>query len=106
MQMNVNIPKALATLSPVDRDDLIREGLYEAVQARIRRLKANIAESEGRVHHFVEKYGVSFEQFEKKLLADLDTHEAHEDYNDWFFWSEVLRENQQLLSEIQKTEDR
>lgn len=106
MQMNVNIPKVLAALSPADRDDLIREGLYEAVQARIRRIKADIAESEGHVRHFEEKYGVSFEQFEAKLLADLDTHEAHEDYNDWFFWTEVLSKNQQLLSEIQKNEGR
>lgn len=106
MQMNVNIPKALATLSPVDRDNLIREGLYEAVQARIRQLKANIAESESHIRHFTEKYGVSLEQFEAKSLTDLDTHEAHEDYNDWFFWSEVLSKNQQLLSEIQKSEGR
>jgi hypothetical protein len=106
MQMNVNIPKVLAVLSPADRDDLIREGLYEAVQARIRRIKADIVESESHVHHFEEKYGVSFDQFEAKTLADLDTHEAHEDYNDWFFWTEVLSKNQHLLDEIQKNEDR
>ncbi len=49
-----------------------------------------IVEAEAHVRYFEEKYGVSFERFEEKLLADLDTYEAHEDYNIWFFWREVL----------------
>ncbi|MCP4421237.1 MAG: hypothetical protein GY805_31890 [Chloroflexi bacterium] len=104
--MNVEIPKALAALSPSDRANLVREGLYEAVQARIRSLKADIVECEAHLHHFTEKYEVSFEQFETTMLADLDTHEAHEDYNDWFFWMEVLHNNRQLLSEIQENKGR
>jgi hypothetical protein len=104
MQMTVNIPKALAALSPAEREGLIREGLYEAVQTRIRQIKAEITESEEQVRHFEEKYGVSLEQFEKNL-GNSDTYQAHEDYNDWFYWHKVLDGNRQLLDELQETQD-
>ncbi len=100
-QMTVNIPKVLAALSPGEREGLIREGLFEAVQTRIRQIKAEIAESEKYVRAFEEKHGVSLEQFEKQL-GNSETYQAHEDYNDWFFWSEVLIKNRRLLSELQE----
>lgn len=53
------------------------------------RLHGTIADNEARVRYFEE--GSTFEQFETSLLAGLDTPEAHEDYNDWFFGNEVLR---------------
>ena len=37
------------------------------------------------------------------LQVSLDTPEAHADYNDWFFWSEVLSRSQRLLAELEKT---
>ena len=104
MQMTVNVPKALAALSPAEREELIREGLYEAVQTRIRQVKAEIAESEEHVRRFEEKYGVSLEQFEKNL-GDSETYQAHDDYNDWFYWCEVLDRNRQLLNELQEAQD-
>lgn len=104
MQMMVNVPKALAALSPAEREKLIREGLYEAVQTRIRQIKAEIAESEEQVHRFEEKYGVSLKQFEKNL-GDSETYQAHEDYNDWFYWHKVLDRNRQLLDELQEAQD-
>lgn len=103
-QMTVNIPKVLAALSPKEREGLIREGIYEAVQTRIRQIKADIAESEKQVSSFEEKYGVSLEQFEKRL-GDSDSVQAHEDYNDWFFWSEVLNKNRRLLNDLQENQD-
>ncbi len=56
-------------------------------------------ESQKQIHFFEKRYGVSFAQFEKDILPVLDTFQAHEDYNDWFFWQTVLIENAHLLSE-------
>jgi septation ring formation regulator EzrA len=104
-QMTVNIPKVLASLSPKEREGLIREGVYEAVQTRIRQIKAEITESEKQVSSFEEKYGISLEQFEKRL-GNSESFQAHEDYNDWFFWSEVLNKNRRMLSALQENQDR
>ena len=68
---------------------------------QIRQIKTEIAESEEQVRHFEENYGVSLDHFEKNL-GDSETYQAHEDYNDWFYWREVLDRNRQLLNELQE----
>lgn len=102
-QMTVTIPKPLAGLSAAEREELIREGLQEAVQARIRQLKGEITESSEHIRQFEEKYGLPLEQFEKQL--DPESLQAHEDYNDWFFWHEVLERNQKALAELEINQD-
>ena len=67
-----------------------------AVQAHVRRLTAELEESQQHIGQFEQKYGVSLAQFELEQLPQLDSLEAHEDYNDWFFWTEFLNANQQL----------
>lgn len=98
-QMMVTIPKALAGLSAAERDELIREGLHEAVQARIRQIKAEIAESGEHIRQLEAKYGLPLAQFEKQLESE--SLQAHEDYNDWFFWHKVLERNQKALAELE-----
>lgn len=102
-QMTVTIPKALAGLPVAEREELIREGLQEAVQARIRQIKTEIAESGEHIRHFENKYGIPLQQFEKQL--DTESPEAHEDYTDWFFWQEVLERNQKALAELEINQD-
>ncbi len=40
---------------------------------------------------------MTFVEFEQTLLPTLDGQQAHEDYNDWFFWESVLAEKERLL---------
>jgi len=101
-QMTLDIPPGLTGLSPTERDSLIQEGLYEAIQARIRRINAEIIESKRQIRQYETKYNASLKQFEADMLINLDTPEAHDDYNDWFFWSAVLSKSQQLLAKLQK----
>ncbi len=101
-QMVLEIPDLLADLPPQERNRLIRSGLYEAARARIRQLEKEIVESRKQIQNFEKRYGVSFAQSEKDVLPALDTLQAHEDYNDWFFWQNVLTENEHLLSEIKR----
>ena len=103
-QMVVEIPNLLANLPSRERNRLIRGGLYEATRVRIRQLKKEIAESKKHIQIFEERYGFSFVQFETETLPTLDTFQAHEDYNDWFFWQNVLTENEHLLSEMKRVE--
>lgn len=102
-QLTLDIPQGLTGLSPTERDSLIQEGLYEAIRARIPRVIAEITESKHHIHQYKIKYNASLKEFEENMLVGLDTLEAHADYNDWFFWSEVLSRNQQMLAELEKT---
>jgi hypothetical protein len=97
-QVIVELPDILANLPPAERESLLRAGVHEAVQARLREIEVEIEEASARVRHFEQQYGTSFSQFETTLLPALDSFQAHEDYNDWFFWQRVLDEKQALLA--------
>jgi len=99
-QVVLEIPNLLANLPPLERDRLIRGGLYEATRARVRQLEKEIAASRKHLQDFESYYGVSFAKFETEVLPTLNTLQAHEDYTDWFFWQTVLTENERLLSEM------
>ena len=43
---------------------------------------------------------MSLASFEDQVLSQDDSLQAHEDYNDWFFWQSVLDEKQQLLADL------
>lgn len=98
--ITIEIPDKLRKLPDSERDALIRAGLHEAMRVHIRQLEEEIAESLSEISRFEKKYGVSFEQFEAEMLSSLDTQQAHEDYNDWFYWQSVLAEKQRLLVDI------
>lgn len=100
-QLLVELPAALAELPEPERTALIRAGLYEATRARRRELEAKVAEAYTHLYQFEQRYGVSFEQFETELLPTLDSLQAHNDYNDWFFWQSVWAEQQALLAKLQ-----
>ena len=101
-QVTFTLPPTLATLPLAESDSLIRAGLFEAVQSRMHQLTAEIEESERHIQRYEEKYGVSLARFEVEQLPDLDTLAAHEDYNDWFFWTETRQQNQHILAELKK----
>ncbi len=92
--------KQLQRLPEPERDYLVRAGLYEAAQARILQLQEEIDECLTHIRQFKQRYGVSFQQFENDLLPTLDSLDAHDDYNDWFYWENVLKEKEQLVAEF------
>lgn len=100
-QILVDLPAALVELPQTERESLIRAALYEATRARIRELEAKLAEAKLHLQQFEQRYGLSFEHFETELLPTLDAPQAHEDYNDWFFWQSVWVEQQALLVKLQ-----
>ena len=63
-------------------------------------MEAETLESEAAVERFESHYGMSLSRFETEMLPTLDTLQAHEDYNDWFFWQSVLTEKRSLLAKL------
>jgi len=98
-QILIEVPTALAELPAPERDSLIRAGLYEATRARLRELETKLAEAKAHLQQFEQQYGLA--HFERDLLPTLDSPQAHEDYNDWFFWHSVWVEQRALLTKLQ-----
>ena len=44
---------------------------------------------------------MSLARFEAEKLTEVDSFQAHEDYNDWFYWQSVLDEKQRNLADLQ-----
>lgn len=98
----LEMPRSFVDLPEQEQLVLLRAGLYEAGRARLRQLETEIAEAEAQVSRFESRYGISFGQFEAELLPKLDSFEAHEDYNDWFFWQTVLADRREVLAKIRE----
>ena len=101
-QLTLDVPQALVDLPKLEQELLVRGGLREAATARIRQLQLDIRQATSAVSVFEERYGVDIAGFETKVLTILDTLEALEDYNDWFYWTSVITEKQRLLVEIER----
>ena len=101
LEMTLKLPESLTRLPEGERDMLIRAGLHEATRARIKQLRAEIAETQKEVRRFEARYGMSLARFEAEKLASADSFQTHEDYNDWFYWQGVLDEKQRNLADLQ-----
>lgn len=87
--IQVRVPKAIGQLVEGEQDRLLRVALRMAVKTRAKELMQAQREATANVRRMEKKYGMPFNAFEKKLGA-MNTAQAHEDYNDWFFWVNVL----------------
>lgn len=101
LEITLRLPENLARLPESERELLIRAGLHEATRARIKQLKAEIAEAQKEVRRYEARYGMSLARFEAEQLSAADSFQAHEDYNDWFYWQSVLEEKQRKLADLQ-----
>jgi len=101
-QLTFDIPAVLAELPQIEQERLVRAGLYEAVRARIAQVETEVAAAQRKVGRLEDRYGVSFAEFESEILPDATSQQAHEDYNDWYFWTESLREQHKLLTYLRE----
>lgn len=100
LEMTLKLPETLTRLPEPERDMLIRAGLHEAARARILQMKTDLTEAKRQIRRFETRYGVSLARFESEILAQQDSVQAHEDYNDWFYWQAVADEKTRLLADL------
>jgi hypothetical protein len=80
--ITLQVPDVLAQLPTKERDSQRRAGLWQAITARREQLKSEITEASEQIKAFSTRYGVSFTRFEAELLPNLESWQAHEDYNE------------------------
>ena len=106
MTVTLDLPATWGKLPEQERNGLLRAGVFEATQARIRQLQAEITACKRELRRFERRYGMPFARFEAEQLPKLDTLQVHEDYNDWFYWQSVVDDKQKLLASLQKINTR
>jgi len=99
--IQVRVPKAIEQLVEGEQDRLLRVALRMAAKTRAKELTRAQREASAKVRRLERKYGMTFNAFEKKFGA-MNTAQAHEDYNDWFFWVNVLERVQSARAAMAK----
>ena len=89
--------KSIEALVGGDQDRLLRAALRLAAKQRACELEKERRQALAHIRRYERKYGV-----ERKGMSKLDTAQAHEDYNDWFFWTSVLERAEKASKAIKK----
>jgi phosphatidylserine/phosphatidylglycerophosphate/cardiolipin synthase-like enzyme len=80
----------------VTKDEIIT---YEKLK-----LISELAPIRERIAEFERKYGMSFEEFEKRLEREEESFEAWDDYIEWKAYARKLKELQKKLKEIESAQ--
>lgn len=85
-EIRIKVPEGYGDLLA---DEVVQRGTIRSLaKQRLRELRADRNEARQRIEEFEERYDLSFEEFETRLPDD---REAHEDYNEWYFWVQTER---------------
>lgn len=99
--ISIQVPEAIGSLYSSERESLLRRAFRSFARQRIKELRAEMREAKSRIRQFETRYSTSFTEFEKHVLPNLSSAEAHEDYNEWFFWESVLSRQKDTLEKLQ-----
>jgi len=102
--VQVRVPKAIHALLQPERQRLLHHALRIAAKYRARELEQDCKDARAHIRRLEKKYRATFSQFERKKLRRLNTVQAHEDYNDWFFWTKLLERAERELRALSKME--
>ena len=102
--IELRIPKPIQTLVGDEQERLLRSALCVAAKQRARELDKERREALTQIRRYERKYGAALPEFEHKKLRTLKTVDAHEDYNDWFFWTTVLERANRATDALKQME--
>jgi len=100
-EIRVTVPDGFADL--IADETIERGALRSLAKKRLAELEADREEAERRVGEFEDEYGMDFEEFEGEFEDDA-TKEAHEDYNEWYFWRETRERTTKRIERVQNVE--
>ena len=100
--VHVSIPEPIGKAIKGDERLILRASRH-IIKEKLWEMKNQMEEAKEKINLFEEKYGVNFSGFEDKIKERMfSEHEHHEDYNEWFFWKEVLKRSRKTLSMYEK----
>jgi broad specificity phosphatase PhoE len=100
-EIRVTVPDGFADL--IADETIERGALRSLAKKRLAELEADREEAERHVGEFEDEYGMDFEEFEGEFEDDA-TKEAHEDYNEWYFWRETRERTTKRIERVQNVE--
>ncbi len=102
-KITLDIPQALNDLPGEERDLLIHRALRSATKVRIEQIEDELRENQDKLDHFVKKYNMDLDTFERKVEAEeLTGTEVQEDYHTWYFWCKSTQRAESVLQNLRR----
>lgn len=96
--IHISLPDNLSRIVKKDKTVLI-EAMRHVATNRFKELKEELNEAEKAIKRYERRYKINFNSFEKQMKrGKFLGYKEHEDYNDWFFWTEVRKRNSELIN--------
>lgn len=99
-QVVIDLPRSLVDLPETERNALLRAGVFETVNARIRDLQRELTEARQQTARFEQHFGCSLAQLEATGLPADASPADHNAYLDWVYWQAVADEKMKLLTAL------
>ena len=99
-QIALKIPESIASLPNSERMILLNRGIRFAAKQRIKELQEKIDALKTEIQKFEAKYKLSFKEFEKQVLPNMEGWQIHEDYFDWEEATKALEEYSQMVVKL------
>lgn len=90
-RLEIVVPDIVAKLPPEERNILFSRAVATCIDERVQEIRLDLERIRGEIEKFENKYGMSFDEFERKMPKGTEP-QVHEDYVEWFFWVQVYRE--------------
>lgn len=98
--IRVRVPEVFGDLYKPEQDRLLHRAFRHYARQRAQELQAETIEAKEHIRKFEARYGVTFSEFEERVLPTLSSADAHDDYNAWLFWESVLERQTETLHKL------
>ena len=95
-KIELEVPDIIFELPDEEKDKLMNTVFSISIQERLKKLKKEAEKAETKIDKFEKKYGFTLEEYEDEKIGD--SIEEHDDYMDWFYWTEVYNNSKQLIN--------
>jgi len=100
------LPPEIASIVGEEYITISGDLLKKILEEKICELEKIVIEAKQKIGIFESKYGMSLEEFEKKMeKGEFLDWQSHNDYIEWYFWHRVLEETRRKI-EAQKMSQR
>ncbi len=101
LEAKLLLPPEIASVVGEEYITISGDLLKKILEEKICELEKIVIEAKQKIRIFESKYGMSLEEFEKKMeKGEFLDWQSHNDYIEWYFWQRVLDETNKKIEAL------
>ena len=107
LEAKLLLPPEIASIVGEEYITVSGDLLKKILEEKICELEKIVIEAKQKIRIFESKYGMSLEEFEKKMeKGEFLDWQSHNDYIEWYFWQRVLDETNKKIEALKNVKKR